>query len=188
MEQRDEKIIKLLFERSESALEQITGLYGRLIKSIAFNLFKSDTAAEECLNDTLLDIWNSIPPEKPRSVASYAAMIARRRTIDRIRGEMAQKRYRPENSEYHSVDEELSFMDDIAGEVVEKMELTEQINRFLGTLSPTNREIFISRFYDFESIDSIAGRLHISKNSVNTRLTRMRNALKEQLEKGGMSV
>ncbi len=164
----------------------IESLYGRLVRSIAFNLYKSDTVAEECLNDTLLDVWNTIPPKNPESLSAYVCTIARHRTIDRLRADMARKRYTPEHSEYHTVYEELSFLDDVADGVVERMEMRRIMGEFLDLLSNTNREIFISRFYDFESLDSIAAKMHMSKNTLGARLHRMRCDLAERLgeEKG----
>jgi len=182
------EILKLLFDRDESALSEIQDEYGNLIKSIAFNVFRSDSVAEECLNDTLMDIWETIPPNEPKSLMSYACMIVRRRAVDRIRSEKAKKRARPEGSGYTDVVEEISYLDDIAAELVDKLEFSRMLNEYLRGLSRTNREIFISRYYDFESIDSIAARLHLSKNSVNVRLTRMKNSLKAKLEEGGVSI
>lgn len=119
---------------------------------------------------------------------SYACMIVRRRAIDRVRHEMAKKRARPEGSGYTDVIEEITFLDDISDAVVDKIELGRIISEYLRGLSRTNREVFISRYYDFESLDSIAARLRLSKNSVNTRLTRMRNGLRKKLEKGGVEI
>lgn len=181
-------IIKLLFDRDESAIAIIQNELGNLIKSIAYNLFRSDGVAEECLNDTLMDIWNTIPPENPKSLSSYACMIVRRRAIDRIRRENSQKRARPEGSGYTDVYDDLAVLDDVAAEVTDRLELSRIISEFLREQSRTNREIFISRYYDFESLDSIAARLRISKNSVNTRLSRMKCTLKEHLEKGGIEI
>lgn len=181
-------IIKLLFDRDESALAQIQRQYGNLIRSIAFNLFKSDSVAEECLNDTLMDIWNTIPPEEPASISSYACMLVRRRTIDRMRHENAQKRARPEGSEYTEACEELVLLDDISQEIVDRLDLSRIINEFLAEQSRSNREIFISRYYDFESLDSIAARMRLSRSAVGTRLFRMKNSLKEKLEKEGVAV
>jgi len=181
----DDGIIELLFKRDESALEKIQEKYGQLIKQIAFNLFKCSSTADECLNDTLLDIWNSIPPNKPVSISSYACMLARRRSIDRLRKEYAEKRMHPECSSYPDVCDELADIEDVAENIVDGIELSRHINKYLSTLSYENREIFISRYFDFEDISSIAKRLHVSKNSVNTRLFRMRNSFKEQLLKEG---
>lgn len=184
--QKDENIIKLLFDRNETALEMIQSLYGNLIRTIAFNLFKSDSVAEECLNDTLLAIWDTIPPERPDSLSAYASAIARRRAVDRLRRETAQKRYVAPDSHYGEVSEELAFADDFSDDVVRKMEITKVMNSFLASLSKTNREIFMCRYFDFESLDSIASRMHISKNSLNAKLFRMREKLKELLEKEGL--
>ena len=181
----DDGIITLLFERDESALEKIQEKYGQLIKQIAFNLFKCSNTADECLNDTLLDIWNSRPPNKPVSISSYACMLARRRSIDRLRKENAEKRIHPGNSTYPDVYEELADIDDLSDRVIDGIELSRHINAFLKSLSGVNREIFISRYFDFEELDSIAKRLKISKNSVNTRLFRMKNTFKKQLSEGG---
>lgn len=183
MNSNDKSIIKMLWDRNDEALDLIHKTYGRFVRSISFNLYKSDTVAEECLNDTLLEVWNTIPPKKPESLSAYVASIARHRTIDRIRGDMAKKRYTPTDSEYHSVYEELSFLDDVADGVVEKLEMKRVMGEFLDSLSNTNREIFISRFYDFESLESIAIKMHMSKNTLGVRLHRMREDLARRLGK-----
>ena len=177
MKEKDQNIIQMLFDRKEEALDLIQSLYGRLVRSIAFNLYKSDTVAEECLNDTLLDVWNTIPPKNPESLSAYICTIARHRTVDRIRRDMARKRYVPEHSEYYTVYEELAFLDDVADGVVDRMEMRQIMSEFLDSLSNTNREIFISRFFDFESLDSIAVKMHMSKNTLGARLHRMRRDL-----------
>jgi len=182
MDKRDKRIIDLLFERSEAALELIQDIYGRLIRSVAFNLLHSDTVAEECVNDTLLAIWDTIPPERPDSLSAYAAAITRRRAIDRIRHDTAQKRS-SDFTEYESVAEELAFADDVCGTVVDKMETQRILNEFLSSLSASNREIFISRFFDFESLDSISIRMHISKNALSVRISRMKADLSSRLRK-----
>ncbi len=183
-----EKIKEKLRARDETALKHIQNQYGNLIKQVAFNLFRSDTVAEECLNDTLMDIWNTIPPADPKSIMSYACMIVRRRAIDRIRKENTIKRFCPEGSGYTEVEEDLEYLDDVATTVTDKMVLTEIINGFVKKQSRLNREIFISRYHDFESLDSIAARLHMTKNSVNIRLTKMKRSLKAELEKGGVAL
>lgn len=183
----DQTIISLLFARKESALKLIEEKWGRLIKMIAYNIFRNEETAEECLNDTLLDIWNTIPPKEPESIPSYACMIARRRAIDKVRRESADKRC-CDRVEYDSVMNEIADIYNTEEWAITKIELTEQINKFLGTLAPKNRDIFLSRYFDFEDTDSIAKRLGITSNSVTVKLYRMRNALKEQLNKGGFTL
>lgn len=184
--QKDKKIIDLLFERSEMGLEMIEELYGNLLRSIAFNIVRSDSIAQECMNDTLLAVWDAIPPEKPDSVSAFSSAIVRRKAIDRLRHETAGKRQPYEKHAYDEISEELAFMDDFADESVKRIVLSEVMNSYLRTLSKSNREIFMCRYFDFESLDSISGRLHISKNSLNAKLFRMREKLKCMLEKEGI--
>lgn len=186
MDQKE--MMRLLFDRDESVLAHIQKELGNLIRSVAYNVFRSDTVAEECLNDTLMDIWNTIPPKTPVSLASYACMIARRRSIDRVRRETAAKRSSPEASNYYEVCGELDLLDDVADEIVDRIELSRIISAFLRRQSAKNREVFLGRYYDFESLDSIAARLYLTKNSVNIRLSRMKTELKEELIKGGVDL
>ena len=181
----DTEIIKMLFERNEKALEIIQEQFGKLIRRISMNIFNNIEYANECLNDVLLDVWNSIPPTSPLSVASYVCMLSRRRTIDVLRKENADKR---KSTDYKSVEIELAAIDDGLDDLIDSVNITQILNVFLADISVTNREIFISRYYDFESIKSISTRLHMTENSVNTRLTRMREKLKKELLTGGICV
>lgn len=78
----DAEIIALLGQRRESALDGITHRYGRMLKNLAGRILPTAQDAEECINDALLDIWNTIPPKCPESMASYTAMLTRRRAVD----------------------------------------------------------------------------------------------------------
>ena len=79
--------------------------------------------------------------------------------------------------------EDLAFADDVCDTVVGKMEAQRILNEFLSSLSAKNREIFISRFFDFEPLDSISARMHISKNVLSVRISRMKADLSARLRK-----
>ena len=181
MGRSDDTIITLLQNRDETALEMIHTKYGRLIKSVAFNVYRSDTVAEECLNDTLLSIWDTIPPKEPESISAYAVTISRRKAIDRVKSATAKKRMIPETEQYSEMVDELAFAEDIADAVVDKLELGRILSEFLRTLSAKNREIFMRRYFDVETVNSISTKMHISKNALNVRLSRMRKDLAKKL-------
>ena len=183
MSHSDDTIITLLQSRDETALEMIHTKYGRLIKSVAFNVYRSDTVAEECLNDTLLTIWNTIPPKEPESIPAYAVTISRHKAIDRVKFESAKKRAVPEASAYSEMIDEFAFVEDMADAVVDKIELGRILSEFLRALSSKNREIFMRRYFDVETVSSISAKMHISKNALNVRLSRMRKDLAKKLGK-----
>ena len=181
----DRDIITLLHERNEEALRVIAERYGRLIRKIAINITDSAECADECLNDTLFDVWNTVPPQDPISISSYVSMLSRRRAIDRVRNATAAKRDR---TAFTAVGEEFAEVADGLDERLDSIRIQSAVNAFLRHQAPTNREIFISRYFDFEPIESISARLHMTPNAVKIRLNRMRKKLRSDLQKGGVPI
>lgn len=99
----DQKIIALLFERSEQGMTELIAKYGKLLRRIAWNILGNALDAEECANDTYLSVWNAIPPEQPRSLAAFCCAIARNNALSRYQWDNAQKR----NSHYDIALDEL---------------------------------------------------------------------------------
>lgn len=177
-------LLDLLNRRDESALSYISERYGALLRGLARRITGSEQDAEECVNDVLLEVWNTIPPAAPASVSSYACMLTRRTAIDKLRGTTADKRG---GGEYlASLDELTEVLSD--EDEVDTDELTPALNDFLATLSPTDRALFIGRYFATESPSVLARRAGLSANAASIRLSRIRSRLKEFLMKRGFSV
>ena len=71
----DSHIVGLYWERSESAINETQKKYGNLCKHIAFRILGNHEDSDECVNDTYLKAWNSIPPQKPNSLTAYLGRI-----------------------------------------------------------------------------------------------------------------
>ena len=181
----DNKILlDLLNSRDESALSRISCQYGALLRSLARRITGSEADAEECVNDVLLEIWNTIPPAAPASISSYACMLTRRTAIDKLRSTTADKRG---GGEY------LVSLDELAEVISDESEtgtdeLTQALNDFLATLSLADRTLFIGRYFAAESPSVLARRAGMSANAASIRLSRIRGRLKEFLMKRGFSV
>jgi RNA polymerase sigma-70 factor (ECF subfamily) len=182
----DGSILSLLQNRNESALEELTRQYGSLLKGLARRLLPSKEDADECVNDALLDVWNTIPPQHPSSISSYACMLTRRRAIDRVRYLSAQKR--GSGVYLVALDELEECIPDGTTLDGEESSLTEALNGFLETLSPKDRQIFMGRYFGFETIEELAHKNKTNKNTVNIRLSRTRVKLKSYLLERGISV
>lgn len=176
----DIKIVELLFARSETALSQVSEQYGALIKKVAMNVLNNASDAEECVNDTYLALWNSIPPQRPHSLVSFICRLARNISINRFRYNTAEKR----NSSYEVALEEVDYFLP-AGESVEEeletKELAAALESFLDGLSKLDRVLFVSRHYLSESYRDISEKTGLSEKNVSVRLTRTRSKLKEYL-------
>lgn len=183
---KDSDIIRLYFERSESAVEETSQKYGGLCYSIAFNVLASDEDANECVNDAYLAAWNSIPPEKPSSLGAFLGKITRRLSIDRWRSKRSQKRG---GGQVDSALEELEqCIPDSGGDPqqqAEYKELVQAIGRFVKGLSSSQQKVFICRYWYLDSISGIAERTGFSETKVRSMLFRTRNKLREMLSKEG---
>ena len=177
-----EEVVKALENRDSTALADIQKNYGALLRRIAVNLGLNSVDTEECMNDTYLEVWNTIPPAKPKSIRSYVCMLMRRIVIDRIRYNSAEKRA---NTVYIEVAEELESCMDVENTVIDEMCIPTILNQFLENQTSENREIFIRRYYEFESTKEIARDMMIGVNTLEKRLSRMRAELKRILKEWG---
>ena len=181
MLQTQKQILRLLNARDERALSILSDTSGWLLRSLARRILGSESDAEECVNDVLLEVWDTIPPESPESVSSYACMLTRRTAIDRMRLNTAQKRG---GKDYQASLDELAEIP--ANE--DSDELTCIIEEFLDSLSETDRALFMGRYYGFEPVKSLAARLGLSTNAASLRLLRMREKLRTLLTERGIAI
>lgn len=182
----DEEIISLYWDRDERAIDETDLKYRRYLFTIAYNILYDQEDCEECLNDTYMGAWNSIPPERPLNLKAFLTTIARRNAINRYNEKRRKKRV-PSNLTTSL--EELAYTlsdDDIANDDAERLGAI--ISAYLRGLSKRQRYIFMSRYYVAEPIDKIASDLGISKSMVNKEIALIKSGLKKELEKEGYSV
>lgn len=184
---KDEKIIELFNNRDERAITEVQKKYGDVCHSVSIPYLPSSEDREECINDALLALWNSIPPECPRSLFGYLTGIVRNLAKSRVRAASAQKR----GGEVQTVGEEFLDMIDDGSDLAEEFEARragEAINAFLATCTGVERNLFVMRFYMNESYPRICELTGFSEGKIKMILSRMRKRLKEKLRKEGFIV
>ncbi len=184
----DIEIVKLYFERNDKAITETEKTYGNLCRSIARRILGNIEDTEECVNDTYLRVWNSIPPQKPKSLAAYLGKITRNLSFDRYRKKTAEKRGGTETT---IILEELSDItsgkDDTFSELQRK-ELSKAINKFLDTLKKEHRNIFILRYWYAYSVFEIAWKCGKTESNVSAILSRVRKSMREYLTERGFEI
>ncbi|MBR3768189.1 MAG: sigma-70 family RNA polymerase sigma factor [Clostridia bacterium] len=183
----DSKIVDLFFERSEQALTELSYKYENLSKKIAVNILGNNEDVLECINDSYLGIWNTIPPHRPDSLKYYFLRIVRNNAIARFHFNTAKKR----NSFYDVSLQELEECLPAENNITRKLlsdEITSLLNSFLESQNRVNRIIFVRRYYFSDSVTEISERVKLTENNVSVRLNRMRKILKNHLEKEGIEI
>lgn len=184
----DEKIVQLYLDRDESAISESSQKYGAYCHAIARNILNSESDCEECINDTWLHAWNSIPPHRPMILSTFLGKITRNISFDLYRKMHRQKRGSGNIEE--SLDELaecVSGRDDL-NRKLESEELMKEINSFLLSISKEKRYIFILRYWYVYSIADIAGRFGTNENNIAKSLSRTRRKLKMYLTERGFDV
>lgn len=182
----DEKIIGLLFERDENAIKAVQAKYGAYCRSIAHNILHNDSDAEECVNEALFNVWQSIPPNRPQSLCGYTGKCVRYASLKRLRENNAIKRGGGEVS--LALDELSEYLpsENDTHSLLEAEETGKILNQFLSSLSKKDRQIFVCRYWYFDSVSQIAEQFSFSESKVKSILFRTRKKLKAKLEKEGV--
>ena len=180
----DNSIIELYWNRDEQAIFETDRKYGKLCFRIADNILKRKEDSEECVNDTFLKVWNSIPDDRPKHFSAYLCMIAKRLALSKYRYNTAEKRNFESPLPFEELSEIVSGSNGCEDEAM-LSELGESISRFLLGEKKLHRQIFVRRYWYYDSAETIAEAYHISPNTVWSILSRMRVRLKKQLQKEG---
>lgn len=182
----DKQIVDLYWERSEAAISETDKKYGSYFRYIADNILHNHEDAEECVNDTYLRAWNTMPPKRPNRLATFLGKITRNLSLNKYETRNAEKRG---GGQIPCILEELQTCipsgEDVA-QIAEDRAVVEAINIFLATLSAESRKIFVRRYWYMSSVRDIATEYGISESKVKVTLFRTRNALKTHLEKEGI--
>lgn len=178
----DKQIVALFFERSESAIEELAQKYGRLCYHVAKGILASHEEAEECVNDTYLKVWESIPPTRPVQLSAFVTRITRNLSLDRIDQLTSEKR----KALPLVIDELAEAIPEVSGDLTDTLALKSALNGFLRMLDVTARKVFLGRYYYCLSVQELSHRYSLGKSHVKVLLHRARLQLKEHLEKEGI--
>ena len=182
----DTQIVELYWARKESAIEETAAKYGSYCRSIAENILQNQDDAEECVNDTWLGAWNSMPPHRPSVLSTFLGKLTRRISIDKWRRNTAKKRG---DGQLPLVLSELEDCVSDGKSIEEKAErklLAEVIASFVKSLPETEQKVFLCRYWYMDSVSSIASRFRFSESKVKSMLFRTREKLRVRLEKEGL--
>ena len=184
----DEYIVELYLKRDETALASTSEKYGKRLTSLAKHITEDEYTADECVNDTYMEAWNTIPPNEPRTYFyPYLARITRHISLNRCEKEHAKKR----TGNFVDLGDELESCiaaPDNTENVVDDIVLKASLNRFIASLDEEKRNIFIRRYWFFDEITELSERFGYSESKLKSMLMRLRNKLREHLEKDGIGV
>lgn len=186
---KDSAIIDLFFERSDLAVFEIEIKYGAKMKSYANRYLSDSRDAEEIYNDTLVAIWNAIPPECPNKLMAYIMAVLECKVINRLKYIGREKRSRSGEVMFEDFDDILKFagMTDSAEDVVINS-MSGMVDEFLATENSLSRRLFLKRYYFGKTVSEIADEAEMSESAVASRISRTKMKLYKYLKEKGVTV
>ena len=182
----DAAIVDLYWQRSDQAISETDRKYGKYCHTIAYNICANNEDAEECVNDTWFSAWNMMPDKRPAILSTFLGYITRNFALDRFKAKNAQKRGGGETPlALEELENCIPALSNVEQRYEEK-ELEAAIDRFVSTLSQTDRRMFIARYWFLASISEISEKMGYSQSKTKMTLFRTRNKLRMYLEEEGL--
>ena len=178
----DHQIIELYFARDELAIEETAKRYGGVCMQVSMDILQDRMDAEECVSDTWLQTWRSIPPQRPAILRAFLCRITRNLSINRLRERKAKRRDRDMTLSLEELEGVLSIPEEHAEG------LSELISEFLRSLDREDRLLFMGRYWHGQSVKELADRMGLSANAAAVRLHRVREELRDYLTDKGVTV
>ena len=179
----DSTIIALYNARDERAIQETEAKYGNYCMSISLGILKDRMDAEECVNDTYLKAWNTIPPKQPSVLRTYLGKLVRNLSIDRLRTLHRRKR----DVDLLVAAEELEQCLGTASNEADR-ELCDMLDGFLEGLDVWERRIFVGRYWYTYEVNCLAKAYAMTPNAVTKQLSRTREKLRAYLAERGYTV
>lgn len=184
----DKQILDLYWARSERAISETADKYGKYCHYIAYSILHNAEDSEECVNETYLKAWGSIPPGRPNRLSTFLGKITRNLSLNRYKQYTAEKRGGGQVALALDELQECVPSADRVEQIVDDLALAEILNRFLASLSVETRKIFMRRYWYLSSVKEIASDFSVSESKVKMALMRSRNELRNLLEREGIAV
>lgn len=182
----DGRIIERFWARDEAVLSDVSDKYGRYCRTIARNILDNEQSVEECVQDALMRLWETIPPNRPTDLQAFIGTVTRNIALDAVKAANTQKRGGEDTIlSFDNEQREISTGESTVEALAEQHELITEINKFLDGISSVKRKIFVLRYWHCFSVSDISQIVGMSVVNVASNLKRVKKKLLEYLKNRG---
>ena len=176
----DFEIVSLYHARDEQAVEVSERQYGAYCHTVSMNILHSTPDAEECVNDTWVAAWNTMPPKWPQNLGTYLGKLTRNISINRLKALRREKRDASLTLSFEELEDIIPAPDDTDASVI-----CGWLNEYLATLQKLDRQLFVGRYWYNQSVKKLARHYGMTPNAATKRITRVREGLRDFLKERG---
>lgn len=183
----DRELVDWFDQDPEQALRELEGRYQNYCYQIAYRILRCREDAEECVNDILLCCWEVFPRETPACLRAFLGTATRNLAVSYYRRSHADRRG-------GSV-QRIPIYDNMTAErwcfeaeLCDSILIRQCLHTLLAGYPAADRRLFWRRYYWMQPIAALAAEFSLSEGCVKSRLLRMRDRLRRELEQRGITV
>ncbi len=162
----------------ESAFAEFYDALSGLVYGVILRVVRDPAMSEEVAQEVFLEIWRLAPryDRDKGSAKTWAATIAHRRAVDRVRSE--ESRRQRDERELETLDEPR----DVVIEAIDAREESEQVRVALSLLTESQREAVTLAYYGGHTYRAVAALLDVPEGTIKTRIRDGLIRLRDHLE------
>ena len=170
---QDKLLIKYIKKKNPKGMDMLIDNYGGIITSVVRNhLGILINYEEECVNDVLLSIWQSIEgyDKDKNTFKNWICAIAKYKSINYRKKYLTKYEQTEINNEIYYIDKDLI-----------KLEINEDVEDILRCLNSKDKELFIKYYIEGYELSEIAKENQTNVTNLYSRLSRGRKKIKKTL-------
>lgn len=170
--------IKEMKRKNEKALDYVYESYSRLAYRIALDILKNvgtKEDIEECVSDIFVGIWNNIS-KYDESITTYKKWFI---SVSKYKALDYRRRLKCKNNSQELNDDILIDSESTEEKLIREEDIS-TLKNLIDEMKDIDRQIFIKRYLEGESIESISKSLGYSRAAVDNRLSRGRRSIKNK--------
>lgn len=171
---KDELLIKYIKRQNPKGMDMLIDSYGGIITSVVRNhLGTLINYEDECVNDVLLSIWESIKgyDKDKNTFKNWICAIAKYKSINYRKKYLTKYEQTEINNEIYYIDKDLI-----------KLEVNEDVENILRCLNDKDKELFTKYYIEGYELDEIAKENNTNVTNLYSRLSRGRKKIKKTLK------
>ena len=176
----DQEIVALYWARNQQAISESQQKYGSFCGALARNILSIPQDAEECVNDTWVAAWNTMPPKWPQNLCGYLGKLVRNISINRLKSLRRECRDTTLTVAFEELEDIIPAPDETDSAVI-----CGWLDEYLGTLPQLDRQLFVGRYWHGHSVKALARHYGMTANAATKRITRVREGLRDFLIERG---
>ena len=172
----DVQLVHALQNHQDGAMEQFQTAYTPLLRYIIAPILPDERDREECLSDVLLRVWDAIGAfdSGKAALTTWLTHLTRNAALNRRRGNERRR-------EGGALDEAMPDPADGPEQSLLKAETSKALWAAVGRLGRRDRELFLRKYYYYQSTAQIAAESGMTVRAVEGKLYRVRKHLQSEL-------